>query len=297
MIRQMIRKDPQQRMDLTTVICMLRVLQGSEMLLNGLNIQVNGNEVIESDGFKPIEIIDKSTSESNSDQKIESKKKNFLGKMVPSWVKGKSSKEGKPNSSTAEMEHQSVPRPRPLSNIWEDEVVSKPMTIRELPRVEQRPSALSSQLQNPSESEVESVRPETVTLRKTQSLRDSSMKERYLANVASRSSKLERSHSISINQSPKHVQSDGNNSEFELAPIRLKSRFVVVVDLVGTPGEVRRKIEMFASRDTLADGYTSPKDRRGSYYSSPPINSNGQFFEYRTSPSQSSSSHPGDKEE
>ena len=54
---------------------------------------------------------------------------------------------------------------------------------------------------------------------------------------------------------------------------------------------------MFASRDTLADGYTSPKDRRGSYYSSPPINSNGQFFEYRTSPSQSSSSHPGDKEE
>ena len=222
MIRQMIRKDPQQRMDLTTVICMLRVLQGSEMLLNGLNIQVNGNEVIESDGFKPIEIVDKSTSESNSDHKIESKKKNFLGKMVPSWVKGKSNKEGKPNSSTAEMEHQSVPRPRPLSNIWEDEVVNKPVTIRELPRVEQRPSALSSQLQNPSENEVESVRPETVTLRKTQSLRDSSMKERYLANVASRSSKLERSHSISINQSPKHVQPDGNNSEFELSVDSIK---------------------------------------------------------------------------
>ncbi len=40
-------------------------------------------------------------------------------------------------------------------------------------------------------------------------------------------------------------------------------------ELAMEPGEVRRKVQMFASKEESGDGYTSPKDR---VYGSPPSN-------------------------
>lgn len=146
---------------------------------------------------------------------------------------------------------------------------------------ERRFSALASQLQKPTEctnpvndSEMNSGTKLRKTLGKTQSLRDSNVRDRYLANASKKSSTLERSNSISISKSPNSkYQSDGKPPSL---PVSCHLEFLKLLvltsfsELAMTPGEVRRKVQMFATKEESGDGYTSPKDRM---YGSPPRNS------------------------
>lgn len=124
----MIRATPQQRIDLPTVICMLRVLQGNEILLNSTSCQFNESGVERDRESVLIQVEQKSSFKTNNTEKKRDLKTKFgpgvkIDKMT-NWVKpkGKFNGDSKPE---VELEQRNEARSRPLSLVSEETSFAK----------------------------------------------------------------------------------------------------------------------------------------------------------------------------